>query len=153
MRFDDLKIRQLDVVLTAFDSLKKRPTPDAGWIRTIREALGMSLRQLASRAQLSKNAVASAERSEAKGTIQLDTLRVLAEALDCELVYALVPRQSLSATIDNQAARISGALVGRVSESMELEDQGISVTERSRQFDELKQDIIRRRGRDFWDAE
>jgi predicted DNA-binding mobile mystery protein A len=112
----------------------------------------MSLRQLAERAGISKTAVQNAEANEAKGTVQLDSLRALAAALDCELVYALVPRSSLSETLSEQAARAATRMVDRVSDSMELEEQGIDSGDRERQVRELAGELLRNRRRDFWDV-
>lgn len=152
MSFDNLRIRQLDKALEPFLVLSGRRPPESGWIRTIREALGMSLRQLADRTKLTKNAIASAEANEARGTAQLNTLRVLADAMDCDLVYAVVPRRSLTETIERQAEIIASTLVDRISDSMELEAQGVGADERDHQLRELKAQIVRERGSDFWDA-
>ncbi|MSX94645.1 MAG: helix-turn-helix domain-containing protein, partial [Actinobacteria bacterium] len=63
--------------------------PRMGWIRAIRDALGLSTRQLADRLDVSGPAVTGLEASERAGTIQLDTLRRVAAAMECEVVYAL----------------------------------------------------------------
>jgi predicted DNA-binding mobile mystery protein A len=149
---DSLRIRQLDDALVPFSSLRSRPPPPKGWLRSIREALGMSLRQVAERAGVSKTSVQSAELNEAKGTIQLDSLQKLADALDCDLVYALVPRSSLAGILEGQARANAERIVGRVSDSMDLEAQGVAESERQRQIHELAATIIRERGRDFWDV-
>jgi len=112
----------------------------------------MSSRQLAERAQMSRTSSRSAEANEAKGTVQLNSLRTLAEAMDCDLVYALVPRGSLREILEIRAEQLARGLVHRVSESMELEEQGVEATERIRQIEELKAEILRNRGRDFWDV-
>jgi predicted DNA-binding mobile mystery protein A len=151
-RIDDLQIRQLDEALAPLGSLRDRPPPPKGWARTIREALGISLRQMTRLAGVSRTSIASAEAGEAKGTVQLDTLRRLAEALDCELVYALVPRDSLAMTLEVQARRKAAALVGQVADSMVLEDQGVSHDITEEQVRELAEEILRERGRDFWDV-
>jgi predicted DNA-binding mobile mystery protein A len=96
--------------------------------------------------------VKSAEANEARGTVQLSSLQALADAMDCDLVYALVPRGSLGEVMERQAERIAERLVRRVSESMELEEQGVDMTDRRRQVQELKADILRDRRRDFWDV-
>ena len=150
--FEDLRVRQLDQALSPFQALRHRPPPRVGWARSIREALGLSVRMVAERAGLSKTGVRSAEANEAKGTIQLDSLRRLAEAMDCDVVYALVPRTSLSRSLEHQAERIAEGLVGRVSESMELEAQGVPEAERQRQIREMASDLLRDRGRGFWDV-
>lgn len=149
---DDLRVRQLDKALKPYQALRQRQAPDKGWIRTIRETLGMSLRQLAERADLSKTSVTNAEQTERRGTVQLETLQKLADAMDCDLVYALVPRQSLKKTIHAQATRIARTIVGRVSESMELEDQAVPDEDARRQIDEMIEELLRNRPRDFWDA-
>lgn len=150
-RLGELKIRQLDETLGHFRSVRSLPPPGEGWAKTIREALGMSARQLAKRAQLSKTSVRSVEANEAKGSVQLNSLRTLAEAMDCELVYAFVPRGSLSEILEDRAEQLAQELVDRVSESMELEAQGVKSIERTRQVKELKTELLRNQGRDFWD--
>lgn len=151
-KMHNLRIRQLDEALAGLAPLRHRPIPPNGWIKTIRDALGMSIRQLAARSSMSKTSVSNAERTESRGTVQLDTLQRIADGLDCDLVYAIVPRQSLQRTLENQAARIASALVDRVSDSMKLEEQGVSATENQRQLDQLVADTLRERGRDFWDV-
>lgn len=149
---DDLRVRQLDMALEPFGVLRHRPPPEEGWVRTIRESLGMSLRQLAERTGLSKTSVTNAESTECRGTVQLETLQRLAEGMECDLVYALVPRESLQRTIERQAERIARDLVARVSDSMELEDQGVPDEETQRQIVGIIDDLLRDRQRDFWDV-
>ena len=74
-----------------------------GWIKEIRLALGMSAAQLARRLKVRQSTVAKLEKSEAEETISLQSLRKAAEALDCTLVYAFVPRTSLEACVQAQA--------------------------------------------------
>ena len=147
-----LQIRQLDEALKPFQLLKNAPPPREGWIKAVRESLGMSLRQLSERTGLSKTSVASIESLEGKGTVQLDSIRRLADSMDCDLVYALVPRETLQMTIEKQARSKALDLVGRVSTSMELEDQGISPADRARQVDDLTDEILRKRKRGLWDV-
>jgi predicted DNA-binding mobile mystery protein A len=152
MMLDDLGIRQLDRALGAYAAARAVERPRDGWLRAVREALGMSLRQLSERAGVSKTSAHMAEQNEARETVQLDTLRRLANALECDLVYALVPRDSLEAIVDRQARRIAEVRVGRVAESMEMEAQGVEPAERDRQVERLADDIVRDRGRGFWDV-
>ena len=98
-----------------------------GWVRAVRDALGMSTRQLAARMGVAQATVVQLERSEANGTVQLATLRRAADALNCDVVYALVPRDgSLERTVQEQARRRASALVKAVDRSMELEDQAVT---------------------------
>src|SRR5579872_6383642 len=80
-----------------FASLSEVPfaTPVRGWIKAIREAIGMSTAQLARRAGVRQPSIVAIEQSEAKGSIEIATLRRVAAALDCKLVYALIPNQPL----------------------------------------------------------
>jgi len=149
---NELRIRQLDEALAAFQPLRQRPPPSAGWAKAIREALGISVRQMSRRTGLSRTSITSAESGEAKGTVQFDTLRGLADALDCDLVYALVPRTSLAQTLEAQARRKAEAMVGRVADSMKMEAQGVDPAATARQVTELAETILRDRGRDFWDV-
>lgn len=151
-RLDDLRIRQLDEQLVPLRGESALRTPRGGWVKIIRQALGMSMRQLAVRTGMSKSSVASAEKLEAKGTVRLDTLHRLAKGLDCELVYVLVPTESLEASLRHQARRKAGLLVGRVSDSMDLEAQGVGSAEQGRQRTELADELLRTRGRDFWNV-
>ena len=81
----------------------------------------------------------------------MDSLAALADGLDCELVYALVPRRSLQATLSSRAEESARRLVNRVSSSMELEEQGVRDEEKERQVRDLAADLLRDRHRGFWD--
>jgi predicted DNA-binding mobile mystery protein A len=97
--------------------------PSRGWLRAIRETLGMPRAELARRLGVTGQAIANLERSEADGSIRLDSLRRAAEALDCRLVYALVPNASLDDIVDRRAHEIARRQVSRVQHTMLLEDQ------------------------------
>lgn len=100
--------------------------PRLGWVRGVRDALGMTTRQLARRMGVAQATVVQLERSESHDTIQLGTLRRAADALDCDLVYALVPRAgSLERAVAAQARRRAEVMVRSVDRSMELEDQAV----------------------------
>ncbi len=151
-RMEELAVRQLDDALKPFRKLSQSPPPPKGWAKAIREALGISVRQMSRRTGLSRTSISSAEAGEAKGTVQFDTLRRLADGLDCDLVYALVPRSSLARMLEGQAKKKAAQVVGRVANSMELEAQGVPEEERHRQIRELAATLLRDRGRDFWDV-
>ena len=114
--------RRLDEKLELIRPVERFAQPPKGWIRAIRDALGMSLRQLGDRLGMAAPSVHSIEESEANGTIQLKTLRRVAEALDCVVVYALVPKVTLTDMVDRRAREIALNALGRVSLSMALED-------------------------------
>jgi predicted DNA-binding mobile mystery protein A len=109
----------------------------------------MSGVQLGKRLKVSPQTVEAMEKSEAAETIQLNTLRRAAEALDCTLVYALVPKTSLENTVNNRARQIATAALARLSHTMKLEDQDTGDEER----EALIEDYVRHiRDRDLWNG-
>jgi predicted DNA-binding mobile mystery protein A len=111
--------------------------PVRGWIRAIREALGMSSAQLAKRLGVRQPSVVALEQSEAKGTIELATLRRVAEALDCTLVYALVPNKPLEGIVRERARGRARQRLAAVEHSMRLEDQAVGAKDSEAQLDEF----------------
>jgi len=99
--------------------------PQAGWVRAIRDALGMSTRDLASRLSVTSMAISKLEASERAGTIGLDTLSRAADALGCDVVYALVPRVPLADQVHRQAEALARAELSPVTTTMALEDQSV----------------------------
>ena len=99
--------------------------PARGWIRAIRDALGMSSRQLATRMGQSQPAVSQLEHSEVDDRITLATLRRAADALECDLVYALVPRTTLDDTVRRRARSLARRDVASVDQTMRLEAQSL----------------------------
>src|ERR1022692_4643832 len=112
-------------------------SPVRGWIKAIREALGMSTAQLAKRLRVKQPSVVAIEQSEAKGTIELATLRRVAEALDCTLVYALVPNKPLEAAVRDRARAFASRRRGPVEHSMLLEDQKVKARNAESSLDEI----------------
>ncbi len=136
--------RHLDHQLRLAADLGGIPRPARGWVNGIRRALGMSEKQLGDRMGISQPSVHSLERSEADGTIRLSTLRRAAEALECELVYALIPRHSLDDLVTERARALARDELERVHQSMALEDQATEISEDA--LDERARDLIARGG-------
>jgi predicted DNA-binding mobile mystery protein A len=118
--------RALDRRLGAVDT-GQLAVPARGWVRAIREALGMSQAALAARMGVTASAVAALERSEAAGRAQLESLRRAAEAMECDLIYAFVPRNGLDATVRKAALAQLAPHLRSVSQTMALEDQATGV--------------------------
>ena len=115
---------RLDERLMSLRALRSQmAAPRGGWAKAIRSALGMTLDDLAARMGITRSVLLRLEASEQKQTIQLDSLRRIAEALDCDLVYALVPRQPLQAMVDQQRARVAKELDASTRTHMRLEGQ------------------------------
>ena len=124
--FPQLKLRQLDAALNRWRSADLPPRPPSGWIKAIREGLGMTATHLAGRLGVTTSTVTRLETSEADDTISLATLRRAAEALGCELHYALVPKQSLADTLDARANTLARQQMAAISHTMALEAQATS---------------------------
>jgi len=124
--FPELRLRQLDAALARWRRADLPPRPPSGWIRAIRDGLGMSATYLASRLGVATSTVTRLESSEADETISLATLRRAAEALGCELRYALVPRQALEETLEARAAALAREQMAAISHTMALEAQATS---------------------------
>jgi predicted DNA-binding mobile mystery protein A len=88
------------------------------------------------------------EQSEAKGSIELATLRRVAQALDCTLVYALVPNATLEATVRARARAFARGRMGPVEHTMALEDQKVGAKDTEAWLDEI---VREKNPRLFWD--
>lgn len=122
--------------------------PVRGWIKAIRQALGMTTAQLAQRMGVRQPSVTALEQSEVKGTIELATLRRAAEALDCTLVYALIPNKPLEATIRERARAFARRRWRPVEHSMLLEDQQVKRKDSEAELEDIIRETNPRR---FWD--
>ena len=101
-------------------------TPPRGWTKAIREALGMTTRQLAERMGVSPSRVTAIEKAEPTGAVTLKTLRETAEALDCQFVYAFVPTKPLDDILYDQAARKVRNELAHLNHTMRLENQALT---------------------------
>jgi predicted DNA-binding mobile mystery protein A len=147
-----LRTRQLQDRLGAWNLVKKTPPRD-GWIKTVREALGMSGTQLARRMGVDPAALSRLEAREVKGKVTLEYLQKAAEAMNSRLVYAIVPNESLTATVRQQAAKKARAILRRVGHTMALEAQGVDPDEAARQEAELLQRLLMELPRSLWDED
>ncbi|MCQ2063565.1 MAG: mobile mystery protein A [Fibrobacter sp.] len=101
--------------------LRDAKPPKQGWISTVRQALGMTAKQLAERVGLSQPRIAKMELNEKN--LKISTMKKIAEGLDCEFVYGFVPKSSLQETIKRQAYKKAEAILLNVNTTMALEDQ------------------------------
>lgn len=139
---------RLDPRLAQFGQAEQYRAPSRGWIRAIRKALGMSTTQLAKRLGVRQPSVVDLERSEEKGTIAVATLRRVAEALDCTLVYALIPNQPLETMVRVRARALLRQRRQPIEHSMLLEDQDVAEPLSDRQVEDVIRETSPRR---FWD--
>jgi len=150
-KYKQIARQQLDATLARFDEIRKVQIPQKGWIRAVRDALGMSGKQLALRLQVSQPCVFKLEQGEPSGALTLKTMRQVAEALDCVFVYALVPRSTLEETVRTQARVVAGERLQRVSHTMLLEAQGLTMQEQQASLDGAIEELVRETPKDLWD--
>ena len=141
---------QLDNTFAQLSSVKALYPPVKGWLRSIREALGMSGKQLGERLKVSQPRVVQMEKDELSGALTLKTMRQAAEAMDCQFVYAIIPRTSLEGTVRKQAMKVAAKRLSRTSHTMLLEDQKVSNDEQQKMLEEKVEDLIRNIPNDFW---
>jgi predicted DNA-binding mobile mystery protein A len=144
---------QLAQTLNRFEPLRAVGVPGKGWIRAIRDALGMTGGQLASRLNVNKQRVSRIEQDERLGNVTLKTLRGAGEALDCVFVYGFVPRESLEQTVRNQAESVARKRMDRSNQMMRLEQQELSEEEKAKAMNDLILDIIEAMPKLLWDEE
>jgi predicted DNA-binding mobile mystery protein A len=125
--------------------------PAQGWIRSVRAALGMSGRQLAERLGVEPPRVTLMEKAELTKSLTLRSLEKAAQALDCRLVYALVPNTSLEDTVHRQASSVARRRLKTVSHTMRLEDQGLRDTDEKKLLKEMTENLVREMPRSLWD--
>ncbi len=145
-----LRRRQLDQYLVKYADLSP---PPKGFISEIRQALEMSSYSLAERMKISQPAVIQLEESEKNGTITLSSLRKAAEALDCKIVYALVPNKSLEETIMRQAHIRAEQLSESLFKTMGLEKQATTNADKESIIQEIADELIQKGRRELWKHE
>ncbi|MCP9913068.1 mobile mystery protein A [Cyanobium sp. BA20m-14] len=153
MNAKELRLAQMDAVLQGTASHPVPPRPPAGWLRAIREALGMTSGVLAERLGVTASGARKLEQAEAVDAITLGTLRRVAEALECDLQYALVPRRPLREMRWRQAMRLAQQWQQRAGRTMALEAQPIGSPSAGTQerLEAMAEEILRTSGTRLWD--
>jgi len=147
-----LQIQQLNSKMLAFAPLQKVALPPTGWIKAIRNAIGMSMLQLGKQLSITKQSVQDIERREKDGSISIKALREAARALDMQLIYGFVPNDgSLEALIDRKAKELATQIVQRTSNSMKLEDQENSKQRIEKAIEERATIIKNEMPKTLWD--
>ncbi len=101
------------------------PIPKSGWIKKIRKLLCMKSNQLAKKMQINQSAVSQLERSEIEKNITLKSLEKAADALNCDLYYAFIPRQPIQTLLIEKATQLITSKFNQAAATMDLEDQSV----------------------------
>lgn len=152
MSYWDKKLvrEQLDRKLTGIKEFAAQGLSSIGWIRTIREALGMTSADLAARAGVTQSRIIHMERAEKEGNIKISTMRKIAQALDMDFVYAFVSRTSLNEKVREQARKVALQKMERLDHTMRLELQELTDDEKDRALMDMIDRILIEQPKDFW---
>lgn len=124
MKKHKLILEQIDRKILLLKKIDDLTIPSTGWVYAIRQALGMSLRQLGKRMAITPQSVKEIEEREKNGSVSLNVLRQFGKSLDLKLVYGFIPKQdSLENMIEHRAIELAKEIVSRTSISMKLEEQ------------------------------
>lgn len=150
--FKFLSIPLLDEALEPFRKAAKVPRPPSGWARALREALGMTRGQLAHRIGVTAATVSDLERNEARATITLESLDRLAHGMDCQVVYAIVPKdgKTLDEIVHARAKSVALQQMGLIAHTMRLEEQGLSEAQQRRQVARIVDSLLSGTRRKLW---
>lgn len=142
--------KSLDEKLSTFQEAKKDLRPKSGWVKAIREAIGMTTTQLAERMGIQQSGVTLLEKRELSQTVTLETLQRAAQAMNCELIYALVPRESLEEIVNTQARNSAKQILARTVHTMKLELQSAGSAETLLHEEELAAEIKNKLDSRLW---
>lgn len=147
-----LLIEQLDQKLNPFQKTELVLVPEKGWINTIRTTLNMTMDQLGTKLNITRQGVKRIEDSEAKGTLTINSLKEVAQALELKFVYGFVPKESsIDNLINSKAENLARKIVLRTNQNMKLEDQGISDEKINDSITDLANEIKREMRKSLWD--
>jgi predicted DNA-binding mobile mystery protein A len=153
MSSKSLATNQLDVATKTIRSLPTDLGVRSGWIAAVLQALGMPARVLAQRLRVAPAQVTRAQQREMSGAITLASLRRIADALECDVMYALVPREgSFQGLVQRQAEAAATVRLAEVEHTMRLEQQLVDPAEHHRQLTELTEELVRTRPAWMWDV-
>jgi len=147
-----LILNQLNRKLEPFNKISKTIIPEKGWIFTIRKSLNMTLEQLGKRIKMTRQGVKKIEEREASGSITLNTLREIAEALDMKLIYGFSSKyDSIDQMVDLKANKLATKIVLRTHQNMQLENQANSNEQITKAIQDLAQEIKGEMRKSLWD--
>ncbi|OGT31536.1 MAG: hypothetical protein A2W28_05085 [Gammaproteobacteria bacterium RBG_16_51_14] len=130
--------------------------PKQGWIKAVRLALSMSGAALSKRLGGHRSTASYLERSELDGSVTINKMQQVAEAMHCRFVYAIVPKEgyggSIEKIIEQQAEGFARSIVEQTSVHMMLEEQQLTGPDIEKEIQRLKKEIIEEMPREFWEV-
>jgi len=152
MKYWDKKTirEQLDRRLESLKAFSVSAMPKQGWIKTLREALGLSALELGKKVGIDQSRISRMEAAEKDGNIRLASLKKVAAGLKMKFVYGFVPEESLERMVREQAKKIALKRLERLEQTMRLEKQGLSPDEQKKALDDMIEKIMIDQPKDFW---
>jgi len=152
MRNNKLQFQQLNEKIDQLTGLQHVIVPPIGWIKAIRNGIGMSMEQLGKKLSITKQGVMDIEKREKEGAITIKSMQEIAKAMDMKLVYGFVPNKgSLEQMIETRAIEMAKKIVERTSNTMKLEDQANSKERIEKAIKERASEIINNTPKILWD--
>jgi predicted DNA-binding mobile mystery protein A len=155
--FKKIEQEQAALIVNKVAALKRFTPPKLGWIRTVRMALSMSGASLARRLGLQRSSLAYLQKAESDDSITLKKLKQVADAMNCELIYAIVPKAtlnnpkpSMNDILQAQADKKALEIVKRASNQMQMEEQGLNEKALKKEVERLSKQLLDKMPKDFW---
>ena len=142
--------------ISPWKKLRTEKRPPNGWLKAVRGALGINTRQLAKRCGIHHSSILRIEKNEIQDKVSIKSLKKIASAMNCQLVYAIVPKikyNNFEEIIDEQAKLLAHKLIKKVSHTMQLEAQGTSSKEIQYQTKRLANELKDKMSSRIWEKE
>ena len=152
MKNNKLQFQQLNEKMDQLNGMQHVIVPPIGWIKAIRNGIGMSMEQLGKKLSITKQGVMDIEKREKEGAITIKSMQESAKAIDMQFVYGFVPKAgSLEQMIETRALEMATKIVERTSTTMKLEDQANSKERIEKAIKERAKEIINKTPKILWD--
>ena len=144
---------QLDKKLASLKKFSSSEVPSQGWIKTIREALGLSADQLGKKVGIDQSRISRLETAEKDGSLKLSSLQKIARGLNMQFVYGFVPidKSTLEQLVTQQARQLALKRLKRLNDTMLLEQQGLSDKDQKKALQDMIQKILVEQPKELWD--
>ena len=147
-----LLIEQLDRKLKPFIGTEIVIVPNNGWINTIRTTINMTLEQLGKKLNMTKQGAKRIEDSEVAGTITLNSLKEVGNALEMKFVYGFIPFDgSIDSLLDRKSRKLAKTIILRTNQNMMLENQEIDKNVLEKAIEDLSKEIKVELKKAIWD--
>lgn len=125
--------------------------PQQGWIKTIREVLGMSTSQLAKKVGIHQSRISRLENAEKTGHLKLTSLQKIAESLNMKFVYGFVPKETMESMLKDQVKYVALKRLNILESTMSLEKQVLSEDEKKKVLNDMVEKILIDNSAHLWD--